>query len=767
MPDTDVLPKIQLRADQLDLHSKVLDSYRSGHKAPLVVAPCGFGKTVFFCYIASRVIQKGKRVIIQVHRQELIDQISRTLHLFDVPHSYIAPGYYYDARSQVQVASVMSLIGRLNRVEEPDLVITDECFVAGTTVNGVAIESLRPGDYVTGWDEAGQRPVTSKVLSVSRRHSPPALYRITSGVHSVVTTETHPFLTPDGWKKAGSLQKGDSVYGLRYMWRTEENKKSEEMSPVLLQESSGSQERGHFPGANEEQEPDATGFGKGGDGSNFKGDRTQTENSGWQWEAASSSSQNIDGRSRMGYGSRRGRHSNRVRSWRKRLSESLQAGPRGSLRPFRSRGRRSVALGSSQESARQEERGFLEVARVDNIEVLERGSDGEYKRVCPDGFVYNLEVEGVHTYTANGFVVHNCHHATRKSSWGKVLNAFPRALRLGVTATPTRLSGEPLGDLFDDLVLGPTVRELIDAGLLSDYKLVAPPLVETEALHMRGGDYQKEELSELMDKPRITGSAVAEYTKYAHGKRAVAFCVSVEHAQHVAAEFRHAGYAAQSIDGGMDKIARKVLVDRFREGDLQIVTSCDLLNEGFDLPAIEAGIFLRPTASTVLAIQQPGRCLRAMPGKKAAILIDHVQNWKRHGLIDDERDWTLSGRTKKERKREESDSTKICPSCFLVQKRTAPVCTECQHVFETTPREIEAVEGALTEMDLERLRQTRKMEQGMAQDLQALIAVGKARHMRNPVAWANIVLKARHDKLEKAEARKNKQAAINDDWLRF
>lgn len=196
------------------------------------------------------------------------------------------------------------------------------------------------------------------------------------------------------------------------------------------------------------------------------------------------------------------------------------------------------------------------------------------------------------------------HHFTPDSSWGKVVQAFPKARVLGVTATPERLDGKGLGLLFDDMVLGPTVAELTEQGFLSPADVYAPSRPDLKGIRTRMGDYVHADLEGAMDKPSITGSAVSHYAKLANGKRAIAFCVSVKHAKDVAEDFRRAGFISSHIDGGMDEKERDGILKKFEDGDIQVLTSCDLVSEGFDLPAVEVAIMLRPTKSLSLYLQQ-------------------------------------------------------------------------------------------------------------------------------------------------------------------
>jgi len=341
-------------------------------------------------------------------------------------------------------------------------------------------------------------------------------------------------------------------------------------------------------------------------------------------------------------------------------------------------------------------------------------------------------------------IIDEAHHAIMTSSWGKVLTAWPHAKRLGVTATPQRLSGEPLRGIFSTLVVGPSVKSLMAAGALSTYRLFAPPVHHADKITRRMGDYSRKELSETMNTSTITGDAVQHYHKIAHGKRTMVFCVSVAHAQKVADKFTEAGNRAFSIDGTMSSSHRRSLIAAFTSGEITVLTSCDLVSEGFDLPAVEVAILLRPTQSLALHLQQVGRALRPYPGKVAAIILDHAGNSQRHGLPDDERLWSLDGHVK--HKKSDNDeigvSTKTCPRCYAVMLTIEPTCLECGHEFQSE-RKIVQVEGTLIEVDLVAARKAARRDQGEAITREDLIALGRARNYRWPHLWAEHVLAAR------------------------
>ena len=344
-------------------------------------------------------------------------------------------------------------------------------------------------------------------------------------------------------------------------------------------------------------------------------------------------------------------------------------------------------------------------------------------------------------------IVDEAHHATAASSWGKVLAAWPNARQIGVTATPQRLDGTGLAECFDDLVMGPTVAELMELGNLCGYKLFAPSQPDLDGVHKRAGDFAKGELATAMDKPSITGDAVSHYRRLCPGRRAVVFCVSLEHADHVARQFAGAGFPSQRIDGSMDRADRRLLVQSFSRGSIKVLTSCDLISEGFDLPAIEAAVLLRPTQSLSLYLQQVGRALRPFDGKPHAVILDHAGNALRHGLPDDDRDWSLAGREKKTKGEQAEVSVVLCEGCFAALPAGTRVCPECGKGRDPKPREIAERDGELQEVDVAAARAAqqaeRKQEQRQASTFDELVALGRARGYRRAELWAKHIMMAR------------------------
>lgn len=350
-------------------------------------------------------------------------------------------------------------------------------------------------------------------------------------------------------------------------------------------------------------------------------------------------------------------------------------------------------------------------------------------------------------------VIDEAHHATA-GTWRKIISHFPQARVLGVTATPCRADGTGLGreagGIFDELVLGPSVADLIAGGFLVNPIIYAPSQqLDFSDVRVKRGDYDKGEIEARVDKPTITGDVIGHYQRLCPGTPAVAFCISINHALHVAEEFRRAGYRAYAVDGGMEDDTRKRILSGLGNGSVDVVCSCDLISEGTDIPAIGCAILLRPTKSLGLYIQQVGRALRPVPGKQHAIILDHVGNVITHGMPQEDRDWTLDGEEKRKRGKkyqEKSISVKQCDKCYAMHA-PAPVCPVCGHTYEVDSKQIEQVDGELrqiTEIDALRLKRQKIKEEAQAKTLEELEALASARGYKP--GWAKYKFAARQRK---------------------
>lgn len=337
-------------------------------------------------------------------------------------------------------------------------------------------------------------------------------------------------------------------------------------------------------------------------------------------------------------------------------------------------------------------------------------------------------------------ITDECHHHTAGSMYDRIIKHYG-CRTIGFTATPIRLDGAPLGHHHDDMILAPSTRELIAMGNLRRPVVYAPSTVDVSAVHKRGGDYIKSEIELIMDRPAIIGDAINHWREYANGLKTVVFCTSRKHSEHTCKAYNDSGIPADYIDGTMSDEVRKQKIDNLKTGRILILTSVDLIGEGFDLPEISCAQLLRPTASESLFLQQVGRAMRPIPESDTCIILDHVGNTLRHGHPVAERSWSLTG-TAKQRRESMSVSIKQCERCFFVYEPT-DVCPNCGYVNKKNRKEIQKKSGKLHKLTEEEKFERKKLyrEQGKCKTLDELKEFARA-HGKNP-KWAEYVFNAR------------------------
>jgi superfamily II DNA or RNA helicase len=327
-------------------------------------------------------------------------------------------------------------------------------------------------------------------------------------------------------------------------------------------------------------------------------------------------------------------------------------------------------------------------------------------------------------------VIDEAHHATA-GSWRQVLDTYPAAKVLGVTATPTRSDGQGLGadggGIFDEIVIGPQIQELIDDGYLVDARVYSPPeIADTTGLKVgSNGDFRPDDLARLYNAPTVTGDAIAHYRKLAPRQPAVYFCADVKAAKDLAEEFNAAGFRFVALDGGMDDADRDEGLRAMGAGEIDGITSCDIVSEGTDIPRLTVAGLLRKTESLGLYLQQIGRALRPVyaPGfdlstregrlaaiaasdKPYAIVLDHCGNVKRHGMPQAFREWSLDAEVESKAggKSDKVPPVIKCEKCFI-DRPGGKVCPVCGHENKVEARTIIVADGELAEVDPEEMRE--------------------------------------------------------------
>ena len=259
-------------------------------------------------------------------------------------------------------------------------------------------------------------------------------------------------------------------------------------------------------------------------------------------------------------------------------------------------------------------------------------------------------------------VIDEAHHALAET-YAEVMNAYPKAKKLGLTATPYRLNGKGFTDLFDTLLCSWSMERFIAEGRLSlyDYYSIKPDSADQlliDSLQKRGadGDYQQKELNEVMDVRPSLERLCLTIKQYVPGKKGIVYAISIQHAEHIAEFYRENGIKAVAISSKTPLAERKELIERFKEShtdltdstdEIQILVSVDLFSEGFDCPDVEFIQLARPTLSLAKYMQMVGRGLRVAEGKECCVILDNVGLYKRFGLPSADRDWQsmFEGRT--------------------------------------------------------------------------------------------------------------------------
>lgn len=340
-------------------------------------------------------------------------------------------------------------------------------------------------------------------------------------------------------------------------------------------------------------------------------------------------------------------------------------------------------------------------------------------------------------------------HLSRSNSWVKVIDYY-NTFTVGMTATPVRLDGRGMGDVYDTLIEGVDVRWLIDNHRLASYEYYAPTLVDTSGMRTIAGDYVVSDLEQLMNERAIYGDVLKQYQRLAPGERTICYCVSVDHAKRTADAFNRASIRAAVLSSGTPVRQRNAIMEDFKAGRIQILCNVGIISEGISIEEVSCCLLLRPTESVALGIQQMMRCMRYLPGKTAKI-IDCVGNYLRIGLPTDERMWSLSKPVSKRRLTDENGNFYIrsCPECFMTFQ-TAPKCPFCGMEYPLHPREIQAKQEIelrrISEEEAARVNEAKKksrIEQGRANTFEELVRLGKQRGYKNPAFWAAQVMRGR------------------------
>lgn len=267
---------------------------------------------------------------------------------------------------------------------------------------------------------------------------------------------------------------------------------------------------------------------------------------------------------------------------------------------------------------------------------------------------------------ADLIIIDEAHRAASRS-YLSILANYPQAVVLGLTATPERLDGKGLDDIFEDMVTVETVPNLIAAGYLVKPTCYVGPAPDLSGVKIKRGDYDEAQLAEAMDKPKLVGDIIANWKRLAQGQRTAVFATNIAHAEHIAQEFFDSGIPAAVVTGKTPIAKREAIISDWRSGFILVVVNVGIFVEGFDMPELSCAILARPTKSITMYLQIAGRIMRPAPGKTTALILDHAGCCQLHGPPHIHREWTLEGMAKRRKDKEDgADLLKECPACHMV-----------------------------------------------------------------------------------------------------
>lgn len=667
-PAPSLLPLRDYQRAALDA---ILAAEREGVTRQLVAMPTGSGKTALASHLIRETAQpRGWVTVFVVHRDELARQSVAALGQVNPDLAVgVCKAERDDLHANVIVASAQTLAQRrrLDRLvaatrQAPGLLwVSDECFPAGTLVGRVPIEQIEVGDMVPAFDETSGRVVPGRVTRLFRRRAPRLMVRVTADAFAITCTANHPIFTARGWQPAGQLSEGDTVYvhdeslqaarsdlhRMPLAVHHHEEGTARHMEAVgqcllltglpadipvaAIVGADGRDEPHPRERAHAGAQPDGTAGGSAAHGGVSAGDWAQAARARRQRQRADRAA----AQDRRGVGLADGvcgAHGSAAAQPRwpecclqDRCGESsgTDRGGSGWQHPLR-----------QGPGAGREEDTLPRTLRVDRVEVLESGDPGGLGSLCPDGLVYNIEVEHYHTYIAGGIVVHNCHHDLAPSRVRAISESAPDLL-VGLTATPERGDGGRLGNIYQQITFQVGMLELMARGRLA--RLVGVRVgtdVSLDAVRTTAGELNEGDLEHAVDTPERNRLIVAGWRRHAATRtRTVVFCVTVAHAEHVAEAFAAAGVSVATVFGHTPTEQRQETFRRFHEGEIRVLVNVMVLTEGYDEPAIDCVIVARPTKSRGLYVQMVGRGARTFPDKQDCLVLDVVDISSRHKLV--------------------------------------------------------------------------------------------------------------------------------------
>jgi DNA repair protein RadD len=316
-----------------------------------------------------------------------------------------------------------------------------------------------------------------------------------------------------------------------------------------------------------------------------------------------------------------------------------------------------------------------------------------------------VQIASVQTLDRRGFpeadfvIVDEAH--VRFRAIDRFISERPNTLFVGLTATPW---AKGMGDIWDDLIVPTTLRELIDLGWLAPFRVFAAAKPDLSGVKTVAGEYHEGQLSEVMSGKQIVADVISTWLEKGENRPTLLFAVDRAHAATLHEQFEAAGVGSAYVDGETPREERAAILGRYKAGEVRVICSVGTMTTGVDIPC-QCVIDAAPTKSEIRHVQKIGRALRNEPGKDAALIFDHAGNCLRLGLPTEIGRTTLrttKGDAAEKRERDEGKTKseplpRECKCCGCLMPARSRKCEACGFEFKRQS-EVETIDGELVEL---------------------------------------------------------------------